>query len=87
MFLRTALGLQANGVVCFVGAGGKTSLMFRLAKELEADGVTVLTTTTTKIHIPTEQQSPHVILGTTARDIETKARKHMEQLSHVSVAL
>ena len=49
--LRDALKLDEGGVVSFVGAGGKTSLMFSLARELSKVGESVLTTTTTKIQI------------------------------------
>ncbi|MGE5631830.1 MAG: selenium cofactor biosynthesis protein YqeC [Caulobacteraceae bacterium] len=38
--------------ICFVGAGGKTTAMFRLAKELRALGKRVLVTTTTRIFYP-----------------------------------
>lgn len=38
MNLRTALRLQPHAVVAFVGGGGKTSLMFRLAAEIVAGG-------------------------------------------------
>jgi len=62
--LRQALRLDRGGVICLVGAGGKTSLMFRLARELAILGERVLTTTTTKI---SEQEamanSPRVITG------------------------
>ncbi len=50
--LREALGLGDREVVAFVGAGGKTTALFRLARELRADGATVVVTTTTKILIP-----------------------------------
>ena len=41
-----------SGVVAFVGAGGKTTAMFRLARELEGRGRTVLVTTTTHLFDP-----------------------------------
>jgi probable selenium-dependent hydroxylase accessory protein YqeC len=47
--LRKALLLDQGAVICLVGAGGKTSLMFRLARELADSGDRVLATTTTKI--------------------------------------
>jgi hypothetical protein len=53
--LCRGLALGKNGVISLVGAGGKTSLMFRLAHELSASGDTVLTTTTTKIYPPAGQ--------------------------------
>jgi probable selenium-dependent hydroxylase accessory protein YqeC len=50
--LGDALTLGQHEVVAFVGAGGKTTAMFRLARELRAAGKTVITTTTTKILVP-----------------------------------
>lgn len=56
----TALFLlpETPGIICLVGSGGKTSLMFQLARELVAWGQRVLTTTTTKIFSPSFDQSP-----------------------------
>ena len=47
--LRHSLNLNGGGVISIVGAGGKTALMFRMARELAGGGDRVLTTTTTKI--------------------------------------
>lgn len=55
--LSLALGLDRKGVISFIGGGGKTSLMFKLAHELSGQGKRVLTTTTTKIFPPTPEQS------------------------------
>ena len=46
----------------------------------------LFSTTTTKIHIPTRQQSPRVILGATAEAIASEAQKHFGQLSHLCAA-
>ncbi|MEJ2247769.1 MAG: selenium cofactor biosynthesis protein YqeC [Acidobacteriota bacterium] len=51
--LAKALHVGHGDVVSFVGGGGKTTSMFRLAGELSASGLRVLTTTTT--HISEEQ--------------------------------
>jgi molybdenum cofactor cytidylyltransferase len=51
--LSKVLRIDRGAVVSFVGGGGKTSSMFRLASELRADGCRVVTTTTT--HISEEQ--------------------------------
>lgn len=50
-------------MLSFVGGGGKTTLMFALAKELLEAGRRVLTTTTTKILRPTEEQSTVVVVA------------------------
>jgi probable selenium-dependent hydroxylase accessory protein YqeC len=47
--LIEALGLEHARLVALCGAGGKTSLMFALAREMAARGERVLVTTTTKI--------------------------------------
>lgn len=60
--LREALGLCDRDVVAFVGAGGKTTAMFRLARELHADGATVVVTTTTKILIPPPSSDLRVVV-------------------------
>jgi molybdenum cofactor cytidylyltransferase len=51
--LSRALRVCRGAVVSFVGGGGKTTSMFRLAGELSASGLRVVTTTTT--HISKEQ--------------------------------
>lgn len=49
MNLSQALEVKPGDVVVFVGAGGKTHAMFRLAAELSEQGARVITTTTTRI--------------------------------------
>lgn len=49
MFLSKALEVQRGEMVAFVGAGGKTSALIRLAYELKTRGWRVLVTTTTRI--------------------------------------
>ncbi len=53
MTLAAALAIERGAVISFVGGGGKTSSMFRLAAELSSAGFRVLTSTTT--HISEEQ--------------------------------
>lgn len=55
--LIEALGLEHARLVALCGAGGKTSLMFALAREMAATGERVLVTTTTKIG-STEAERP-----------------------------
>lgn len=49
MNLLEALRLKSGEAVAFVGGGGKTTAMFRLADEIVREGGRVITTTTTKI--------------------------------------
>jgi molybdenum cofactor cytidylyltransferase len=47
--LLEALGMKRDEVVALVGGGGKSSAMFRLARETVERGGTAITTTTTRI--------------------------------------
>ncbi len=49
--LVEALGLAKGSVVALVGAGGKTSTLFRLVRESARDGHRVLATTTTRMKL------------------------------------
>ena len=59
------LALKEKELITLVGAGGKTTLMFALARELLAGHKKIITTTTTKIYLPEPGQSPALILGGT----------------------
>jgi probable selenium-dependent hydroxylase accessory protein YqeC len=52
-----------NELICFIGAGGKTTSLFKLAKELKECNKRVLVTTTTAIYLPGENLCDKVILG------------------------
>src|SRR3989338_4331057 len=55
--LRQALDIRHGEVISLVGGGGKTTLMFALAHELEAAGENVITTTTTRILEPSASET------------------------------
>jgi len=57
MHLKDALALRRGEMVALIGAGGKTTTIFRLAKELRDEGGKVLVSTTTKVPKPGK---PHV---------------------------
>ncbi|MDY6793114.1 MAG: selenium cofactor biosynthesis protein YqeC [Thermodesulfobacteriota bacterium] len=84
--LRKALTLEKGGVVSFTGAGGKTSLMFRIAHELSNAGESVLTTTTTKIMMPSKDQSPHVILSDSCKEVLDQTKFLIKDHLHISAA-
>ncbi|MCD6567868.1 MAG: putative selenium-dependent hydroxylase accessory protein YqeC [Dehalococcoidia bacterium] len=64
MKLKEALNVGQSEVISAVGAGGKTTLMFSLARELASEGRTVVTTTTSRIHEsePALHGSPSLVL-------------------------
>jgi probable selenium-dependent hydroxylase accessory protein YqeC len=55
--LCKSLGLQDREMVSAVGGGGKTSIIFRLARELFELEKRVLVTTTTKVYCPSEKDT------------------------------
>lgn len=55
--------LKENDIVSIVGAGGKTTLMFRLANEIKKDQGRVLVTTTTKIYVPEKGIVDYICIG------------------------
>ena len=84
--LRQALMLGDRGVVSLVGAGGKTSLMFKLAYELSLTGESVLTTTTTKIYEPRPDQSPCVIVSDSVTELLNEAQRLVGRHLHITMA-
>lgn len=86
VLLFEALGLTGGGVICLVGAGGKTGLMFRLASEFAAAGEPVLTTTTTKIMMPTQKQSAQVVLAESPKTVLSHARVLLTNNRHIFAA-
>lgn len=71
--LSSAFMLHGAGMVSIVGAGGKTTLMFRLARELSEAGSTVLTTTTTKVMMPSRDQAAVVIVAEDVGEVLERA--------------
>ena len=80
--LAGAIGLSGRGVVSLIGAGGKTSLMFKLAKELAGAGFSVLTTTTTRIFFPDKEQSPHTVVAASDDELLAGITTAKESFAH-----
>ena len=78
---------EPQGVISFVGGGGKTSLMFHLANLLVQSGQRVLTTTTTKIFIPTPEQSETVLVDSDMQTILRQALSCRKCSGHVTAAV
>jgi molybdenum cofactor cytidylyltransferase len=67
--LSGALGLGERDLVAFVGAGGKSTLMFTLAQQLVAAGRTVVITTTTKMGAGQMDRFPNSARSTAPEDV------------------
>ena len=69
MKLVDALGMTGDEVVALVGGGGKTTAMFRLAREMVEKGGSAITTTTTRIFAAQIALSPaHVPAADATRE-------------------
>lgn len=82
--IEKILCFEPRGVISFVGAGGKTSLMFHLAGLLAQSGQRVLSTTTTKIFVPTPEQSDTVFVDCDPKMILRLAHSGCQSTSHVT---
>jgi probable selenium-dependent hydroxylase accessory protein YqeC len=84
--LAEGLGIEAREVISLVGAGGKTTLMFRLAKELSLTGKKVVTTTTTKILEPASRETGSLFVDSNEERIRDFVRGHLDQYAHITIA-
>ncbi len=83
--LIEALNISKKEVVSIVGAGGKTTLMFRLAKELVLYGKNVLTVTTTKIMEPSKDETPFVLIDKDEERIKGFIAEKINHYQHITV--
>ncbi|MFQ6085582.1 MAG: selenium cofactor biosynthesis protein YqeC [Candidatus Bathyarchaeia archaeon] len=67
--LVDAFSVRDGEVVTLVGAGGKTLTMFSLARELATIGKNVVTTTTTRIEIPSSDMTKRLLINPTAEEL------------------
>jgi probable selenium-dependent hydroxylase accessory protein YqeC len=84
--LSEALGLKTREMISLTGAGGKTTLMFRLARELSLEGKKVITTTTTKILKPSEDEAPYLFLSGDEEQIREFVDRRLDQYGHITLA-
>jgi molybdenum cofactor cytidylyltransferase len=85
MHLSRALRVRPKDVIVLVGAGGKTTLMFRLAGELAAAGQRVVTTMTTKIFAGQMAQAPGSLVLEGKDASLDRLGEMLAQYSHVLV--
>jgi len=86
MRLKEALDIKSGEVISLVGGGGKTTLMFALARELTSSGSCVITTTTTRIFEPLPSQTPFLLLGTDEEKMIESLVQNMDKYSHITLA-
>jgi probable selenium-dependent hydroxylase accessory protein YqeC len=72
-------------VISLVGGGGKTTLMFALARELVASQGLVITTTTTKIFPPSPEDSPCMLVSEDKRAIKDFILNEGVEHGHITI--
>lgn len=84
--LREAFDILSGEVISLVGGGGKTTLMFALARELVIPGKVVITTTTTKIFPPDSTDSPCLLISGDDGEIIDFVVREGPRVGHVTIA-
>jgi len=82
----THIPLRKGDVVSIVGSGGKTTLMFQLARELTTKGMRVITTTTTKIFPPQSSESSRLVIADHEDSLLNKVQELLRNENHITVA-
>jgi probable selenium-dependent hydroxylase accessory protein YqeC len=84
--LKEAFDIGSKEVISLVGAGGKTTLMFALARELRDEKGAVVTTTTTKIFPPLPSDLTHLFISSDQDKIMDFILQNGTALSHITLA-
>lgn len=63
LFKELNLDLNKKEILCFVGAGGKTTTLYKLSKEISTTSKKTLISTTTKIFKPNKNDYNNLFLG------------------------
>ncbi|MBA2363372.1 MAG: putative selenium-dependent hydroxylase accessory protein YqeC [Chloroflexia bacterium] len=83
--ISSTIDLRSGDVLSIVGAGGKTTTMYRICKELRAQGFRVISTTTTAIQRPTATQSPRLLITNDTANPTAAIAAELDEHQHVTV--
>ena len=84
--LSDLIDLPEQPLISIVGAGGKTTTMYTLARELARQGRRVVTTTTTQIFMPTQDETEKLIVEAETSTLLKMVKTAWKQYRHVTVA-
>ena len=84
--LLSQIPIKIGDVVSIVGSGGKTTLMYALARELAERGDRVVTTTTTKIFTPRASESPKLLVSDNKEFLLKRIQELFQEATHITVA-
>ncbi len=86
MKLTETLDIKPGEVISLVGGGGKTTLMFALARELVSRGNFVITTTTTKILEPSPYQTQLLLIEAEENKLLELLQNYINKHHHITIA-
>ncbi len=86
MKLKETLNIKSGEIISLVGGGGKTTLMFALARELASREKSVITTTTTKILEPSSAETPLLLLGADEEQMVRTLLRNVDKYRHITLA-
>jgi molybdenum cofactor cytidylyltransferase len=86
MRLWEALRVRKGEVISFVGAGGKTTAVYRLGRELADQGWRVITTTTTMIRPPSPEQTEALVVESNPAQVLRLAKEALRHNGLITVA-
>jgi probable selenium-dependent hydroxylase accessory protein YqeC len=84
--LSDLIDLPEHPLISIVGAGGKTTTMYTLARELARRGKRVVTTTTTQIFTPTSDETDKLIVETETAMLLNKVKAAWAHHRRITVA-
>lgn len=84
--LSELLPLLSQPLIAIVGAGGKTTTMYTLARELAAQGRRVVTTTTTNIFLPRPGETDNLLVDAEMPRLLTKLSAGWQLHRRITVA-
>ena len=84
--LSDLIDLPARALISMVGAGGKTTTMYTLARELADRGMHIVTTTTTQVFTPTSNETEQLLVEAEPSLLLDKAKASLRQHRHITIA-
>lgn len=84
--LSDLINLPEHPLISLVGAGGKTTTMYTLARELAQKGKRVITTTTTQIFTPTPDETEQLIIEVETSMLLSKVKAAWEYHRRITIA-
>ncbi len=86
MTLIEAFKINTGETISLVGSGGKTTLMFSLARELASAKGCVISTTTTKIMPPSSQETQVLLLDRDELALKNLVQQNVNKYDHLTIA-